>query len=59
MTSVRQIHCPECDGTAIETERLEENRHALNVRARITCGKCGHVWEGQVSNPDRRSAWLR
>jgi uncharacterized Zn finger protein len=59
MTSVRQIKCPECDSISVDTERLEKNNHSLNVKAQITCKKCEHVWEGQVSNPDRRSAWLR
>ena len=58
MTSVRQIHCPECDDTSVETERLEENRHAMNVKAKLTCKKCGHVWEGQVSNPARRGSFM-
>lgn len=56
MTTLRQIRCPECDSISIESERLEKNNHALNVKATITCKKCGHVWEGNVSNPDHRVA---
>jgi DNA-directed RNA polymerase subunit RPC12/RpoP len=72
MTSLRQIRCPECDSHAVKTERLPETRdevesskgrlaqhvRSMNVKAKITCEKCGHVWEGKVSNPDRRSPWL-
>jgi uncharacterized Zn finger protein len=58
VTSVRQIECPECESAAVDVERLEQNNRSLNVKAKITCEKCGHVWEGQVSNPDRRSPWL-
>jgi uncharacterized Zn finger protein len=57
MTSVRKTRCPECDGTTVDTEPLEENAHSLNVRAMITCLGCGHVWEGPVSNPARRGTW--
>jgi|GEM_PF-2846680 len=54
MTSVRQIRCPNCDSLSFTTERLEKNNHSLNVRAKLTCKKCGHVWECNVSNPDHR-----
>jgi len=59
MTSVRQTKCPKCASTSVEVERLEKNNHSLNVKAKITCKNCDHVWEDQVSNPDHRSAWLR
>jgi uncharacterized Zn finger protein len=55
MTSLRQIKCPKCDDLDVSTERLEKNNHTLNVKAKFTCKQCGHVWEGPVTNPDRRS----
>jgi transposase-like protein len=58
VTSVRQIKCPECDSISVETEPLEENNHSLNVKAKITCKKCEHVWEDQVSNPARRGFFM-
>lgn len=58
MTSVRQIKCPKCDSIAVDTERLEKSNRALNVKAKITCKKCEHVWEGQVSNPARRGSFM-
>lgn len=58
MTSVRQIHCPECDSVSVETERLEENNRSLNVKAKVTCEKCGHVWKDQVSNPARGGSFM-
>ncbi len=58
MTSLRQIECPECESTSVEVERLEQNNRSLNVKGRVTCQKCGRVWEDQVSNPDRRDPWL-
>lgn len=58
MTSVRQIRCPACESVSVESERLEANNYSMNVRAKVTCKKCGHVWEGMVSNPDRWSPWL-
>jgi len=57
MTSIRRIKCPACESVSVETEHLEENNHSLNVKAKITCKKCGHVWEDQVSNPARRGTW--
>lgn len=58
MTSLRQVRCPECDSVSVETERLEENDHAMNVRAKVTCKECGHVWEDEVSNPARRGFFM-
>jgi len=58
MTSMRSIRCPKCDSISVETERLEKNHHALNVKAKVTCKKCDHVWEDQVSNPARQGSFM-
>ena len=58
MTSRRLIECPECESQSVDVERLEENNHSMNVKAKVTCQKCGHVWEDQVSNPARQGFFM-
>lgn len=53
MTSRRVNRCPQCKSPSHEVECLEKNLTDLGVKARLTCKRCGHVWEGSVVNPDR------